>query len=234
MQGINTMQINIEHIPAVIWGNKSDQVYLFVHGKFSNKAEAEDFARMAGKKGYQVISFDLPGHGDRKEENYACHVKDAVHDLRIIGHYVMQNWSKIYLMAASLGAYFSLISYQELPIERCLFLSPLLNMERLIQNMMLWFQVGEEELKEKKEILTPMGETLIWDYYCYVREHPIQFWNKKTAILYGSQDHLTEYSVVEDFVRRFGCELTVVEGAQHNFQSKEYTDFADRWLEENI
>jgi len=46
-------------------------------------------------------------------------------------------------------------------------------MERLIQNMMKWFSVSEQQLKEKQKIPTPMGETLYWDYYCYVKANLI-------------------------------------------------------------
>ena len=46
-------------------------------------------------------------------------------------------------------------------------------MERLIADMMIWANVTEDELKEKKEIQTTFGETLSWDYLCYARENPI-------------------------------------------------------------
>ncbi len=34
-------------IPAIVWGEPSDKVYLFVHGKNSRKEEAEGFANIA-------------------------------------------------------------------------------------------------------------------------------------------------------------------------------------------
>ena len=39
--------------------------------------------------------------------------------------------------------------------------------------MMEWADVTENELQEKKEIQTDFGETLSWDYLCYVRENPV-------------------------------------------------------------
>lgn len=59
-------------------------------------------------------------------------------------------------------------------------------MERLIADMMIWANVTEDELKEKKEIQTTFGETLSWDYLCYVRENPI-IWKIPTHILYGEK-----------------------------------------------
>ena len=36
--------IKIGHIPAVIYGEKSEKAYIFVHGKCGRKEEAESFA----------------------------------------------------------------------------------------------------------------------------------------------------------------------------------------------
>ena len=49
----------IEEIPALLWGEDSERLYLVVHGKMSCKEEAEGFARIAVARGYQVLSFDL-------------------------------------------------------------------------------------------------------------------------------------------------------------------------------
>ena len=126
-------------IPAIIWGEISDNVYLFVHGKKSRKEEAEGFAGVAVRKGYQVLSFDLPEHGDRLNSNYPCTVQNGVQDLCLVEDYAKDSWKHISLFACSLGVYFSLVAYQEIRFERCLFLSPILDMEHLIRNMMKWF-----------------------------------------------------------------------------------------------
>jgi esterase/lipase len=234
MNTIERKKLVIDNIPAIIWGNKSDKVYLFVHGKMSCKEEAEGFAEKAVEKGFQVLSFDLPEHGERKIESYPCNVLNGVHDLEVIGEYVKREWKEISLFATSLGAYFSLLAYKDLPVKKCLFLSPLLDMERLIKNMMMWFQVSEERLESEREIPTPMGETLSWEYYSYVKAHPVLRWDKRTAILYGSEDNLTEREVIDDFVKRFHAELTVLQGSEHYFHTGEQLDFLDQWLNEQI
>ena len=38
---MKTIKININNIPAIIWGKPSDKVYLYVHGKMSCKEVAE-------------------------------------------------------------------------------------------------------------------------------------------------------------------------------------------------
>ena len=138
------------------------------------------------------------------------------------------------MYGSSLGAYFSLLAYKDLPLRKCLFLSPILDMERLIQNMMKWSSVSEQVLKERREIPTPMGEILYWDYYCYVRENPISKWNVPTSILYGSEDNLTEHVVVKNFSERFECDLTILEGCEHWFHTEQQLIFLDMWLDIHI
>lgn len=226
--------IKIDDIPAILWGKPSDRVYIFVHGKLSCKEEAQGFAEIATKRNYQVFSFDLPEHGERKSERYPCNVWNGVRDLHTVWSYVKQHWSSIHLYANSLGAYFSLLAYKDYSMESCLFLSPILDMERLIQNMMEWFGVSEEVLKEKKTVPTPMGETLDWEYYCFVRENPVDKWAVPTAVLYGSKDNLTEQSVVDDFVKRFGADLTVLQDGEHYFHTQQQLAFLRQWEEKHI
>ncbi|MDP4152118.1 MAG: alpha/beta hydrolase [Bacillota bacterium] len=225
--------MKIDNIPAILWGEKSDNIYIFVHGKMSCKEEAEEFVALAAEKDFQVLSFDLPEHGERKNDDYPCDVWNGIHDLNTIWNYVKKYWSNICLYANSLGAYFSLLAYSNYPIKNCLFLSPILDMERLIQNMMKWFGVSEETLKDKKKVQTPMGEILDWDYYCYVREHPITKWDIPTAILYGVKDVLTERNVIDDFVKRFNADLTV-HNSEHYFHTEQQLSFLRHWEEKNI
>lgn len=228
--------LKIENIPAILWGDKSDKLFVVVHGNMSNKADdlVIVFAEEAIKKGYQVLSFDLPEHGDRKDENYKCKVQNCVKDLNTIMCYAQLLSNNISIFACSMGAYFSLSAYKNLLFKQCLFLSPVLNMERLINNMMIWFNVSESRLKLEKEISTPSGQTLYWDYYCYVKEHPIVDWNSPTSILYGSEDNLCEFDVVSAFVKSFDCDLRVMEQGEHYFHTEEQLKFFRQWLKEII
>ena len=77
-----------------------------------------------------------------------------------------------------------------MPFEKALFQSPIVDMKRLVKNMMLWSGVTEAELESKKEIPSPV-DTLRWDYYQYIISHPITQWSIPTAILYGGKDNLS-------------------------------------------
>ena len=56
----------------------------------------------------------------------------------------------------------------------------------------------EARLNAEKEIATVFGETLSWEYLCYVRNHPLK-WNIPTRILYGENDNLTSIETITDF-----------------------------------
>lgn len=58
--------IKIEAIPAVLYGDQADRVWLYVHGKHGCKEEGEAFARVVCPKGWQVLAVDLPEHGARR------------------------------------------------------------------------------------------------------------------------------------------------------------------------
>lgn len=226
----------IEQIPALIWGSTSNKVILAVHGSHSHKKDIsiELLAEKATQRGFQVISFDLPAHGDRIGTEPPCKVQNSVKDLRKVMDYAKQRWSKISLFACSLGAYFSLLEYANEPLHQALFLSPVVDMQRMIANMMTWFEVTEEQLQKLGEIPTPMGETLYWDYYCYVKEHPIEHWNCDTAILYGENDNLCERDTIDSFAEHFSCQLEVVSGAEHFFHTPEQLASYSAWLEKNL
>ena len=114
-------RISIDGIPALIWGELSDKAYLCVHGKMGCKEDAAGIAALAEQRGYQTISFDLPQHGERKNEDRRCDVWNGVRDLTAVGDYVFARWQEVSLFACSLGAYFSLQAYGERRFGKCLF-----------------------------------------------------------------------------------------------------------------
>lgn len=227
-------RININNIPSIIWGKKSSKVFIAVHGNMSNKEDTviQILAEKVVNKGYQVLSFDLPEHGDRKDDKtYLCKVQNGVNDLNQIMEYAKKNYEEINLWGCSLGAYFSLIAYKDEDINNCIFLSPAVNMKVIIDNMMLWSNTSKEKLKEKQEIKTDFGLTLYWDYYEFVKNNPITKWNKKTSIIYGDKDNLQDAKLIKDFCNRFNCALFVLENGEHFFHTDEQLEFYKNCLD---
>ena len=234
---METKRIKINNIPSIIWGEKSSKVFIAVHGNMSNKEDKviEILANKVTNKGYQLISFDLPEHGERKiDTNYLCKVQNCVNDLKQIIEYAKANYNEINIWACSIGAYFNLLAYKDEDLKQCLFLSPVVNMKIIIENMMLWSNTTEKELNEKQKIKTDFGQTLYWDYYLYVKENPINNWNKETYILYGDKDNMQDKNIIQRFSNNFNCELSILEDGEHFFHTEEQLNFYSDWLDKII
>ena len=114
-------------------------------------------------------------------------------------------------------------------IHKAYFISPIVDMEKLICDMMQWANVTEAELKANGIIRTDFGEDLSWDYLCYMRSHPIG-WDVPTQILYGEKDNLTNYETVRAFAERHNAVLTVRGSGEHWFHTAEQMRFVDDWI----
>ena len=230
----STTQFMVHHIPVVLHGDSSEKLVLYIHGKMGRKEEAARIAEIVCPKGYQVLGIDLPGHGERTGEMERFVPWKVVPELQAVYANTQKRWKKISLYANSIGAYFSLLALRDAKLEKSLFVSPILDMEKLIRDMMCWAGVTQEQLKEAGEIPTAFGETLSWSYLTYAAEHRITEWDSPTAILYAGHDHLTARETVDDFAKRFGCTVTVMENGEHWFHSEEQLAVLDAWLRKEI
>ena len=135
----------------------------------------------------------------------------------------------IILIANSIGAFFSMNANLNGLIEKAYFISPVVNMEKLICDMMQWANVTEAELEQRKIIHTDFGEELSWEYLCYVRAHSLN-WKVPTSILYGEKDNLTSIETIRSFAEEQGASLTVMKGGEHWFHTEEEMKFLDEWI----
>lgn len=197
-------------------------VIVYVHGKGGNAEEA-NYYRKFFNDDFDIIGFDY------KSDN----PWDARSEFSDYFDSIIPEYNKTILIANSIGAYFSLISLADKKIEKAMLISPIIDMERLILDMMTWANVSEEELSIKKEIETPFGETLSWEYLSYVRKNPIH-WNIPTGILYAEKDNMTSISTITDFSKKINANITVMPGGEHWFHTKEQKDFLDNWIKSNI
>ncbi len=226
---MRTEPFSLGGMPALRWGRPSRRGILYLHGQGGSKAEAASFAAAAADAGWQTVSVDLPGHGDREAEAADLVPWQVVPELRCALAELRGRWDRVGLFGSSLGAWFGLLAYPDAPLAGALFLSPVVDMEALIRRMMGWAGVSEERLAREGSISTTFGQTLSWEYLRYVRTHPVRRWRTPTAILYGARDHLTDRETVEAFAARNGCRLTVEEAGEHWFHTPQQLAAVDRW-----
>lgn len=221
-------------IPALVLGEPSEKVFLYVHGKMGSKEEALAFGDAAAHCGWQVLSIDLPEHGARQGKPELLTPWQVVPELQAVYEAVRRRWNTVGLYATSMGAWFSMLALPGQELERSFFASPVVDMRLLIEKMMGWSGVTPERLEREGEIPTDLGETLSWRYYTYAKEHPITQWDSPTTILFGEKDHLTDLETIQDFARRFRCDLQVREGGRHWFHTEEDLQNLRHWEEAHL
>ena len=199
---------------------------LYIHGKGGSATESEHYKPLFPDN--EVIGLDYQtftpwetGKGRSSESHQAClngrvvTELDAVKEIRIAVEELKGKYENVILIANSIGAFFSMIATPHFDhrsknagiddmIQKAYFISPIVNMDKLITDMMKWANVSEQELESKGVIHTDFGEDLSWDYLSYVRNHPIT-WSVPTQILYGSNDHLTSLETITDFASIHNC-----------------------------
>ena len=194
---------------------------IYIHGKGGTAKEAEHYKPLFADA--DIIGFDYKAQTPWEAEGEFAHFFDSV----------SEKYGTVSVIGNSIGAFFAMTALQNKQVETALFISPVVNMEKLITDMMMWAKITEEELCDRKEIETTYGETLSWKYLCYVREHPVT-WNVPTRILYGEKDRLTSYETMLSFTRQIGAELTVMENGEHWFHTEEQMRFLDDWIRKSF
>ena len=197
------------------------RLVIYVHGKGGSAEEAKHYQPLFAES--DVIGFDYQSQNPwEAKSEFPCFF-----DLHSKGY------DSVILIANSIGAFLSMHALAEKNISQAMFISPIVNMERLITDMKTWSNVTEDALQSKKEIPTVFGETLSWEYLCYVRENLIK-WSIPTCILYGGKDHLTSRETISDFADRIGANLTVMEDGEHWFHTEEQIKVLDHWIANSI
>ena len=194
---------------------------VYVHGKGGSAQEAEHYKSLFPKD--EVIGFDYRSQTpwQAKKEFFAFFTEQR------------GRCEHLTLVANSIGAFFALSSLDEALVDRAYLISPVVDMEALITNMMQCAHVTEEQLQRAGEIPTDLGETLSWPYLCWVREHPLH-WHGRTQVLYGDRDALTSRTMIERFRQESGAHLTIMEGGEHWFHTPVQMAVLQTWEETNF
>ncbi len=193
------------------------ELILYIHGKGGSAGESDHYKSLFPN--CEVIGLDYKTFTPWET---GMEIREAVEILHA-------EYESIAVIANSIGAYFTMNAGIGGMIRKAWFISPIVDMERLIRDMMIWANVTEAQLEEKGVIPTEFGEKLSWQYLRYVREHPVR-WNTSTEILYGKKDDLTSYETIAAFADAHGAGLTVMENGEHWFHTEEQMRFLDNWI----
>jgi len=195
---------------------------IYVHGRNGSADEADHYRRFFDET-YDVIGFDYKSEIPWEAKEEFCDYFNTIG----------KNYKNVLLIANSIGAYSSLISLSEKNIEKALFISPIVDMEKLILDMMKLADVTEAELKKEQVITLPFSRILSWKYFSYAKDNRIT-WNVPTSILYGEKDHITSLETITSFANKINARITVMPDGEHWFHTREQMEFLDNWIMDNL
>ena len=121
---------------------------LYIHGKNGSAAESAHYEPLFPE--HEVIGLDYQAY---TPWDTGTEIRQAVEKQKMPGR-------RITLIANSIGAFFAMNAGLDRLIERAFFISPIVDMERLITDMMAWSGVSEEELKSRGVFPSAFGEDL--------------------------------------------------------------------------
>ena len=194
-------------------------VVIYIHGKYGTAEEAEYYKKFFNEA--DIIGFEYTSEYPWDFQKEFSNFIDNIYT----------KYKKISIIANSIGAYFTMLSLTNKNIEKAFFISPIVDMEKLITDMMFLENITEEELYKKKKIKTSFGETVSWDYLTFARKNPIE-WNIPTYILYGENDDLTSYETILNFTNKSKANLTIMKGGEHWFHTDEQIEFLNNWIKD--
>ena len=223
---MKVIELNIDSTPALLIGEKSEKVFLYVHGLHGRKEEALAFAEVAVPKDYQVLGIDLPVErteqrepssslewpsrdGRRQSQRKPWEVLPLLNEVR---DYLYENWKSVSVRTNSIGSWFTLLAFQSKKVEQALLVSPILDMKRFIE-------------------LMPQCED---DYYEWVVNNPITSWAAPTYILRPEVDLIVSEEVGHDFISQHQCQVTIMPDGEHWFHTPEQLAFLKAWEKKTI
>lgn len=195
---------------------------IYVHGRNGSPDEADHYRRFFDET-YDVIGFDYKSEIPWEAKEEFCDYFNTIG----------KNYKNVLLIANSIGAYSSLISLSEKHIEKALFISPIVDMEKVILDMMKLADVTEAKLKKEQVITLPFSRILSWKYFSYAKDNRIT-WNVPTSILYGEKDHITSLETITSFANKINARLTVMPDGEHWFHTREQMEFLNNWIMDNL
>ena len=115
-------------------------IVIYVHGKGGSAEEAEHYKPLFPDS--EVIGFDY-----RAQTPW-----EAKEEFPKLLAAARQGDQPVEIIANSIGAFFAMSAFSCEKIAKAYFISPVVDMKRLISDMMRWGNVTEEELQCRKEI----------------------------------------------------------------------------------
>ena len=193
------------------------KILIYIHGMGGSPAEIGHWRPF-----FPDCAFFAPEYTSIDPIDGGRQIGDAVRE-------ASKGYDTLYLIANSIGAFLALHAGIDGLVSKAYFISPVVDMERMIADGLTALGATEEDLRKQGSMRTPNGVELSWDYLRRLRAHPVS-WRAPTEILYGGADALVPFETVRAFAEKTGARISLMEGGEHWFHTKEQMDFLDDWI----
>lgn len=212
-------------------------VVIVTHGFGSHKdtAGTANFGEhMVNKyKGYAVIAFDWPCHGEDARKK--LEIGECMTYLRLVTAYAKNELQaeRVYNYSTSFGAYLTLryMVEQENPFAKIALRSPAVNMFESMEKHLT--EDNRAKLAKGKDVQVGFERKLKIDNSLLeslesfdVREHEYFDFADDMLILHGTKDEMIPFAISQEFAENNVIEFVAVEGANHPFQNQNHMALA--------
>ena len=197
-----------------------DSCIIYIHGLHGSALESRFYTFCSNK--YDVIGLDY-------KDGNPWEVKDKIiQELTEIS----KKYKDVYVIANSIGAFYTFKYFADFKIKKAFFISPLVNMKEVIEGIMKQNKISLEDLKTKKIIRINDEQTLSCDFYQSLNQK--DNWNTKTHILYGEKDKIVDQKSIFNFVIKHNASLTIMKNGEHYFHTPGQLKFIKKWINEYL
>jgi len=218
---------------------KIESVVIFGHG-FAGHKDNKAAERLADKlisknKGFALITFDLPCHGDDVKKKLS--LEDCITYYTIVINYAKEELKaeKLYLNATSFGAFLTLKYISEVgnPYEKIVLRSPAVNMFKVLSSSLVTEEVREKLQKGKDAEIGFDRKVLINRQFLDELENTdlmkrdfIDFADD-ILIMHGTKDEIAPFEDAKAFAENNVIDFVPIEDADHRYKELKKLELAN-------
>ena len=222
-------------IPAdIVLSKENRAILIIVHGFASSKESptCKRLEEIMPQNGISTIAIDFPNHGENKNSDLT--IKSCLDLIEDTENYIKSRFPNIpiYMFASSFGAFLALLYMTEKKssVKKLFLRCTAVNMKKI-----LFDSTEPDEWKELKQsgfiinshFLRPVRLSL--DFYNEIEKYDLfKIFSKPKDIslkmVHGDCDQIASYEEAVKFSKQFGIELETIQGSDHVFSKKEYSD----------
>lgn len=238
--------INIQHekhnIKSKLYtqdNNDIQNIVIFGHG-FAGHKDNKAAERLADKlisknKGFALMTFDLPCHGDDVKKKLS--LQDCITYYQVVNNYAKNvlGAEKLYLNATSFGAFLNLKYISELgnPYEKIVLRSPAVNMYRVVSSSLVSDEIREKLNKGKDAEIGFDRKVLINQQFLDdlektdIMNRDFMEYADDMLIMHGTKDEIAPFEDAKMLAEENVIEFIPVEDADHRYKDLKKLEYAN-------